>query len=370
MAVRKLEIATSDPSTWSFGVMKTAKPIFYQTLALVAVSLGLSGTLLQAQGPAPFTIVVNPNGSLATNAPALGAFNRAAQQWMAYFVDPVTITIDANLDSLAAEVIGSTSARILESEFDDYRGRLMTDALDEPSNSIVAALPSGSQFTALLPAGAALSGSLFATKANLKAIGVPGLDEIYGVSDATITFNSAFTFDYDRSDGIGDGLMDFETVAAHEIGHALGFFSAVDEVDGGGTSVTPSLLDLFRFRDGTANDPSTTAQFTSFSRDLTPGTFAIFDDLTTELRMSTGFATGDGRQASHWKDDDITGTNIGMMDPTLGLNETFFISAADLRAFDLIGYDLVPEPSVLVMSALCAAALTLRRSRRETLPTA
>ena len=162
--------------------------------------------------------------------------------------------------------------------------------------------------------------------------------------------------------------MDFETVAAHEIGHALGFVSAVDQVDGGVKSISPTLLDLFRFRDGTANDPSTSAQFTTFSRDLTVGTFAIFDDLTNEYRMSTGF-TGDGNQASHWKDDGYTGTNIGMMDPSLNLGETFFITAADLRAFDLIGYELVPEPSVLVLSALCGALLALRRSRRESLQT-
>lgn len=350
--------------------MKSAHPNFYRSLSLVAVSLGLAGPLLQAQGTtaSPFNIVINPGASLATNAPALAAFNRAAQQWMGYFADPITVNISADLEILRFDTIGSTTSVGVLSPYDDYRGRLVADAADEPSNAIVAALPTGSQFTALLPTGVSLSDSIFATKANLKAIGIAGLDEIYGISDSRIVFNSTFIFDYDRSDGIAPGLMDFETVAAHEIGHALGFVSAVDEVDAGITSIDPTLLDLFRFRDGTANDPTTTAQFTTFSRDLTAGTFAIFDDLTNEYRMSTG-STGDGNQASHWKDDGLTGTSIGMMDPTLNLGETFFISAADLRAFDLIGYDLVPEPSVFVLSALFGAMLTLRRNRRESLPT-
>jgi hypothetical protein len=363
--------------------MKFATPNFCQTFSLAIVSLGLAGPSLRAQEPAvsntsanattlgadqpSFNIVINPGAALATNAPALAAFNRAAQQWMGYFADPITINISADLETLGFDTIGSTTSVGLSSPYDDYRGRLVADASDEPSNAIVAALPTGNQFTALLPVGVSLTDSIFATKANLKAIGVTGLDEAYGISDSRIVFNSTFTFDYDRSDGITPGSVDLETVAAHEIGHALGFVSAVDQVDGGVTSISPTLLDLFRFRDGTANDPATNAQFTTFSRDLTPGTFAIFDDLTNEYRMSTG-STGDGNQASHWKDDAFTETNIGMMDPTLNFGETFFISAADLRAFDLIGYELVPEPSVLVLSALCGAMLTLRRSRRESLP--
>ena len=55
---------------------------------------------------------------------------------------------------------------------------------------------------------------MIGTKANLKALGFQGLDAAFGVSDATMQFNSNFTFDYDNSDGVGAGLVDFETVGS------------------------------------------------------------------------------------------------------------------------------------------------------------
>ena len=65
------------------------------------------------------------------------------------------------------------------------------------------------------------------------------------------------------------------------------------------------------------------------------------DELANEFAMSTGVYYGDGRQTSHWKDDDLTGALVGIMDPTLGYGETSLITYADLRALDLIGYEFI-----------------------------
>lgn len=93
-----------------------------------------------------------------------------------------------------------------------------------------------------------------ASKANLKVLGVMGLDTIFGAGDGEINFNTEFSFDFDNSNGVTSGSMDFETVATHEIGHTLGFYSVVDEIaylmDQGGTgNVLMTPLDLFRFQD-------------------------------------------------------------------------------------------------------------------------
>jgi len=323
-----------------------------------------------------FDIVIVPGATLAGNAAALAAFNRAALAWEARISDPIVITINADLASLGAGIIGSTSSVVLQAGYTAIRDSMVADSVGEADDTIVASLPTAGQFLATVPSvpASSLSGNLLGTKANLKALGFAGLDVSFGVSDASITFSTNFSFDFDNSNGVGAGLMDFETVAAHEIGHALGFFSIVDSVNAGQTSISPNTLDLFRFANGTANDPTTAANFTTFARNLVPGTNAINDEINgaiPELGMSTGltssFAGTDGRQASHWKADELTGNFIGIMDPTLAFGQFYGPQDTDFRALDLIGYEVVqvpiPEPSAL-SALLLGGALLAGRSRR------
>ena len=92
-----------------------------------------------------------------------------------------------------------------------------------------------------------------------------------------------------------------------------------------------------------------------------------------EQPFSTGLLLGNGRQASHWFPDeqDPNNTLIGQLDPTLaaGGNPTFpaviNISGADLRALDVIGWDIgqIPEPSSLLVAAALAMACGGMRRR-------
>ncbi len=70
-----------------------------------------------------------------------------------------------------------------------------------------------------------------------------------GQGDAGIGFNSAHSFDFDPENGISSGLLDFDAVVVHEIGHALGFASR----SGNQLSSPLSMWDLFRFRPGVAS---------------------------------------------------------------------------------------------------------------------
>jgi hypothetical protein len=234
---------------------------------------------------------------------------------------------------------------------------MMTDALDEgPDDLIVASLPTIENFTPVLPPGSVFNGGVLPTKANLKALGVTGLDAQFGVSDGSITFNSAAAFDYDNSDGVGAGLKDFESAAIHEIGHALGFGSVVG-ITG---DVIPNTLDLFRFQNGAPSVDPTEATFATTPRSLVTGGVPIFDDGVNEWALSS---VSDGNQSSHWKDDLFTGTYLGIMDPTLPTGHMEWITNADLRALDLIGYEVVtvPEPANLFALTLGAAGLRRRR---------
>jgi len=325
------------------------------------------GSMVVAVGSAhaQMNIVINPNATLSGNAAALAAFQRAANNWATKFSDPVTIQINAGLASLGGGIIGSTSSVELFGSYNTVRDQMVVDAADEgASNAIVAALPTAAQFTATFDAGASNSGNLIGTKANLKALGFTGLDAIAGTTnDATITFSTNFSFDFDNSDGVTAGTMDFESVATHELGHALGFISGA----GDSGSVLPTTLDLYRFR--TSSLPNSAASFTTTARSLTHNTDDSFSDSVNSWRMSTGSnnnpGNGDGFQSSHWKADDITGNYIGIMDPSIAFGVTESITNADIRAFDLIGYDLKPVPEPATMAVLGIGALAMIRKKRK-----
>lgn len=316
-----------------------------------------------------FDIVINPNASLSGNAAALAAFERAALTWESFISDPITVTIDAGLADLGnPNVIGQASSVLLQAGYDTIRNQMVADASLEADDAIVAALPTSAQSNFSLPAGFSNSGLIVGNKAALKAMGFTGLDGpgFGGPTDATITFNSTFAFDFDNSDGVSGGQIDFESVALHEIGHALGFTSAVDTVDfledqNNPQAVEPFALDLFRFDNGLL--PTDASEFTQNARSLEPGGATSFSDTDLEGSMSTGRLTGDGQQASHWKDNGQTGVLLGTMDPTLAATQILDLSALDLRALDMIGYDIafIPEPSTLAL--ICFGFLAWRRRR-------
>lgn len=326
----------------------------WNRLLVVLAVLGMAA----APASANMIISLTAGSSLSSNSAALGAFNRAIATWEALFTDNVTINITADFGSLGSGVLGSTSAVSSTVSYADLRSFMIGDETGYAHAAVVNALPGS--LSVSLPAGFTYTGNAQVTKANLKALGYAGAD---ATPDGTLTFSNTFSFDFDNSDGVTG--IDFESVVLHEIGHVLGFISSVDRVDqlsSGSISVRP--IDLFRI--SAATTLTDLASFTSATRELTPGVEANFADSTVSWAMSTGSSKGDGHQASHWKADEITGTNIGLFDPTLASGVVQGLTYADIYALDVIGYDLaqVPEPATFGLMAGALVFVVMRRRRR------
>jgi len=119
------------------------------------------------------------------------------------------------------------------------------------------------------------------------------------------------------------------------------------------------------FASPTSNAPTDAASFETANRELTPGMASVLTDTNVAYNMSTGVTLGDGSQASHWEDDQLTGNFIGLMVSTLNFGTIETVQESDLRAMELIGYDIiaVPEPSAshLLLLGLGGRLAFLRR---------
>lgn len=313
-----------------------------------------AATLLTA-GPASAApvFILNDTGGVGVGSQARAGFEAAAARWGSIFADNVVIRLDVGFFSLGAGILGQAGSASSEVSYSDIRYYLSRDKKSAADTSAYASLPYGLTFLTneagtcgskkgckpVDPASRTLDRD--ATRDNKfldvntsvqKALGIRG-DNVS--ADADISFSTAFTWDFDPSNGITAGAFDFVGIAAHEIGHALGFVSGVDYADfiafniGLDQSAWGSVLDLYRY--------------TGTQRDWTIGGAPCLSadaGKTCLGALSTGANYGDGSQASHWKDN----LGIGIMDPTAARGEKLLITAADRTAFDIIGWDLATAP--------------------------
>lgn len=319
--------------------------------------------------------ILNDLGGVGAGSDALRGFQEAAALWSRILVDPITIRLDVRFAALGPGILGSTGSTTNTVGYGIVSQRLSADSKSVWDASAVNSL----QVTPLSfvsnepPVSGAIdsrlrfldnnnsfdNNNINVNTAQMKAL---GLNPIYaannaGGRDGSISFSSAFVWDFDRSDGITAGAFDFVGVAAHEIGHALGFRSGVDLADVNALPgvAPPGVRGLNNIAWGTVNDLFRYGEFNGFNTlDWSIGgnpCFSITAGVNCLAPLSTGRLNGDLRQASHWKDDALLGINppLGLMDPTAtgpnGTRPFQFISKFDRLAFDVMGYDLaVPEP--------------------------
>jgi hypothetical protein len=309
------------------------------------------------------------NPDAGTPQQVVDGFQAAANLWSQVLFDDVTVNVNVGWQSLPTGVLGQTIGEFITADYASVSTALQATATSALDAGAYATLQGGNTYTRWVnhtsdnPNGAnsptpyteSLS-PVWVVRANAKALGLLGAS---ASPDATIRFNSNVPFDFDSSDGIPPGYYDFRTVAAHELGHMLGFITAVDQIAGAGGTLTgeqlpSSVFDLFRFSSDSAAQglgvPDTTLDGRAKYFSADGGVSAL-----------AGLATGvSGYQAGHWQEF----TFRGLMEPTVFTRTVRSISASDIAALDLIGYRSVPEPSSAALGLAGLVVFFANRRRR------
>lgn len=290
-------------------------------------------------------IILRATQQLESFPETKAAFLRAAAIWTDRIQTPITLVIDVDFGSTwfgtpyQPQVLGSTNPQELISDsYRTVRTQLIAGSSNEQESAIYNSLPVDT-----VPTDLGNTTTMKAPSANARAIGLidpvadPDVREKSLGKPPAIGFNSKYGFDYDPSDGISANLVDFEAVAVHEIGHALGFMSSTEARQGDSkVPISLSVWDLFRVRPGMPSNGLATTP-----RILTAGgeQRSIIGGL--EVPLSTGSTSrgGDGRSTWHWKDDDLlSGRYLGVMEPGIPNGKRNVMTAYDLLALKMMGY--------------------------------
>ena len=271
------------------------------------------------------------------------AFSVAAGNFTSIFDDNINVNILVKAVA-GTGTLGSSSTPIFSTAFTTMRDGLSADrtSVDDTTATVM-----GGSVPSTLTDPIAATHAYWLTRAQEKALGLLADDS---TNDGTITVGAGFTYGFDPSGGISAGTIDLIGVQMHEISEVMGRIGLSGNSVAGIPSYT--LLDLFSYTGAGARAPV-----------AGPGEFFSIDNGATLLQgfNSTVFG-GDSRDWAGATNDSFNAFSSSGV-----LNQ---LSAVDVRAVDVIGYDLtspaaVPEPTTIVLLGSGLVALIGARHRRR-----
>lgn len=302
-----------------------------------------------------FRFTLTPTAQLDANPQAKAAVERALTKWAESFDNDVTTAVRVDFGSTlfgnpfpTSDTVAVTSVEFAPITYEFLAAMLTDRSFNLSQRALYEVFPQGVFDTEL--------GSVSRMRLPAPLGKVTGAIAAGFTNPVTIGFNSNKKYDFDPGDGIDADKLDFEALVLREIGRALGFVSSAGSAEmkyenPANTSFhdAETMWDIFRFR-----DHATLAEFNAAKRAQLSGGTHVFFSGGQELLLSTGRPDGkggDGRPAGHWKDDELTGQYLGIMDPTFAPGERGGVTANDLSALDYFGYSVFASIPVMEVAS-------------------
>lgn len=235
------------------------------------------------------------------------SFEMAGQIWGRYLEDDISLDIHiASTESLPDQVLGGAIVTTHSVGVDAVEAAFRADAKSNIDQTAANSLEQDGVFAGIIDDTVYQGNSVTLSQAQLEALGINYQEE--DPIEGLIVFNSLqesdlkWSYGLDRTTPPEENTVDHLSIALHEIGHVLGFFSGLDgprlnsiqeQLD------QTTLLDLFRYSEQSTNlgiNELTRGENAYFSIDQGASSISPFSSGVIDV----GDGQTEGAQASHW----------------------------------------------------------------------